>query len=60
MRHDWVFEVLKDLIAYAAKNDLPALAARVQATLAVAEVEIAAAQDAPPDRLATQQPGRAH
>ena len=47
MRHDWVFDVLKDLRRYAEKNDLPALAARVEAALAVAEVEIAAQDDAP-------------
>ncbi|MBP9183391.1 MAG: hypothetical protein KBF78_09685 [Fuscovulum sp.] len=47
MRHDWVFDVLNDLMAYARRNDLPALAARVEETLAVAAVEIAAARDAP-------------
>lgn len=26
MRHDWVLDVLDDLIAYAGRNDLPALA----------------------------------
>ncbi|MBK6468270.1 MAG: hypothetical protein IPL38_06495 [Rhodobacter sp.] len=44
MRHDWVFDVLKDLLTYAQRNDLPALAARVQDALAVAEAEIAAGE----------------
>jgi hypothetical protein len=39
-RHDWVLDVLRDLLSYAQQNDLPALAARVEATLAVAEAEI--------------------
>lgn len=43
MRHDWVFEVLRDMKSYALENDLPALAARVDEALAVAEAEIAAA-----------------
>ena len=45
MRHDWVFDILKDLRAYAERNGLPALAARVEAALAVAEVEIADQSD---------------
>jgi hypothetical protein len=44
-RHDWVFDVLRDLLAYAQQNDLPALAARVEATIAVAEVEIDAERE---------------
>ena len=40
MRHDWVFDVLKDLLTYAQRNDLPALAARVQDALAVAGAEL--------------------
>lgn len=40
MRHDWIFDVLADLRAYAHDNDLPALAAQVTAALRVAEVEI--------------------
>jgi hypothetical protein len=40
MRHDWIFDVLADLRAYAHENDLPALAAQVTATLRVADVEI--------------------
>jgi ABC-type transport system involved in cytochrome bd biosynthesis fused ATPase/permease subunit len=42
MGHDWIFEVLKDLRSYALSNDLPALAAKAEDALRVAEVEIAA------------------
>ena len=40
MRHDWVFDVLRDLLLYARHNELPALAACVEEALAVAETEI--------------------
>jgi predicted transcriptional regulator len=61
MRHDWVFDVLKDLRRYAEKNGLPALAARVDAALAVAEVEIAAQDDSPALHAETaRRPGRPH
>jgi len=42
MRHDWIFDVLSDLKAYAIRNDLPALAAKVDEAIAVAKVEIEA------------------
>ncbi|MDP4034092.1 MAG: hypothetical protein Q8P60_14800 [Pseudorhodobacter sp.] len=42
MRHDWVFDVLKDLRSYALKNGLPLLAVQVEDTLRVARAEIAA------------------
>jgi hypothetical protein len=42
MGHDWIFDVLKDLRTYALTNDLPALAAKAEDALRVAEVEIAA------------------
>ncbi|MEZ5797953.1 MAG: hypothetical protein R3D63_11015 [Paracoccaceae bacterium] len=45
MRHDWVFDVLKDLLSYARLHDLPALAAQVEMSLAVAQAEIAAERD---------------
>ncbi|MCB6178497.1 hypothetical protein LHP98_10175 [Rhodobacter sp. Har01] len=48
MRHDWVFDVLRDLMAYAQKNDLPALAVRVEEALAVAEAEVAGLRDGQP------------
>lgn len=41
-RHDWVFEVLSDLKDYAERNGLPALATKVDETVAVARAEIAA------------------
>ncbi len=44
-RHDWVFDVLRDLLSYAQQNDLPALAARVEVAIAVAEAEIAAERE---------------
>jgi hypothetical protein len=40
MRHDWIFDVLADLRAYADQNNLPALAEQVAAALRVAELEI--------------------
>ena len=36
---DWVFDVLRDMLTYAQPSDLPALAARRAATIAVAEVD---------------------
>lgn len=42
MGQDWIFEVLADLRGFAERNDLPALAAQLQKTIAVAEAEIAA------------------
>ncbi len=36
MRHDWIFDVLADLHAYALANDLPDLALKVAETLAEA------------------------
>jgi hypothetical protein len=41
MGHDWIFDVLRDLRAYALTNDLPALAAKAEEALRVAEVEVA-------------------
>ncbi|MCU0902531.1 MAG: hypothetical protein MUE83_01475 [Tabrizicola sp.] len=50
MRHDWVFDVLSDLLAYATENGLPGLAARVTEAMDEARREIAAqeALDEPP------------
>lgn len=45
MRHDWIFEVLTDLHAYAEKNGLPAIAASAAEALVVARNEIAALDD---------------
>jgi hypothetical protein len=51
MRHDWVFDVLSDLLAYALQNELPRLAARVTEAIAEARQEIALveAPDEPPE-----------
>jgi hypothetical protein len=50
MRHDWIFDVLSDLLAYATRNDLPGIAARVSETLEEARRELAAGdgRDEPP------------
>ena len=45
MRHDWIFDVLTDLHAYACRNDLPGLARKVEAALDEARQEIAANRD---------------
>lgn len=42
MGHDWVFDVLEDLISYARANGLHALAAKAEETLKVATAEIRA------------------
>jgi hypothetical protein len=47
MRHDWVFDVLSDLLAYATRNDLPRLAAKVSETIEVARDEIEAPDEEP-------------
>jgi hypothetical protein len=62
MCHDWILDVLSDLKAYAIKNDLPALAAKVEETLAVTKAEIAAQVDQPTGSVKqTATPsGRAH
>ena len=30
MRHEWIYDVLSDLHAYASRNDLPALARKIE------------------------------
>ncbi len=42
MRHDWIFNVLRDLRSYAEKNNLPAIAVAAERALDVAHAEIAA------------------
>lgn len=42
MRHDWIFDVLRDLRAYAQSNGLPAVAQKADEALHVARAEIAA------------------
>lgn len=56
MRHDWIYDVLSDLKAYATANRLPALAAKAEEALVVARAEIAAA-DPDPDQCATDGQG---
>lgn len=55
MHHDWIFDVLRDLRAYAASNGLPGLAAKAEEALRVAEAELAlrrtAAGGVPPGGL---------
>lgn len=41
MRHEWIFEVLRDMKAYALANGLPALALKAEEALRVARAEIA-------------------
>jgi hypothetical protein len=40
MRHDWIFDVLKDLRSYAQSNGLPAL--KADEAMRVAQAEVAA------------------
>ncbi len=54
MGHDWVFDVLRDLKAYAEANGLLALAAKAEEALRVAEVEISALETAPPPKAGKQ------
>jgi hypothetical protein len=42
MQYDWIFDVLRDLRAYALANGLPALAAKADEALITARAEIAA------------------
>ncbi len=42
MSHDWIFEMLRDLRAYALANGLPATAAKTEEALRIAEAEVAA------------------
>jgi hypothetical protein len=50
MRHEWVFDVLSDLLVYATQNELPRLAARVADAIDEARLEIGGATgpDEPP------------
>ena len=61
MRHDWVFDVLSDLHAYACQNDLPRLAEKVELALLEATAEIAGALDTgPPPALTFRARRRVH
>lgn len=45
IRHDWIFDVLSDLKAYALANGLPVIAAKADEALAVARAEVARAEE---------------
>ncbi|MBL9062245.1 hypothetical protein [Tabrizicola sp.] len=47
MRHEWVFDVLSDLLTYATQNGLPRLAAKVSETIDVARSETVAGDGGP-------------
>lgn len=57
MGHDWIFEVLSDVKAYADRHGLVALAAKAEEALAVARAEIAAEQG-DDGETGTDRPGR--
>lgn len=44
MSHDWIFDVLNDLLSYSHRNGLTGLAHRVEHALDAARVDIAAAR----------------
>jgi hypothetical protein len=58
MRHEWVFDVLSDLLTYATRNDLPRLAARVSAAIEEARSEICEHGDPPDEPQAPPTSGR--
>jgi hypothetical protein len=55
MGHDWIYDVLKDLISYARANGLPAVAARTEELLEIARAEVAAL-----DQMAAPKGGTQH
>lgn len=58
MRHDWVFDVLSDLLTYATQNGLPRLAAKVSETIDEARSEIDAAGEGPEEPPQSPPPKR--
>jgi len=46
MRHDWIFDVLSDLKAYAVANGMTALARKADETMAIAREEVGRANPA--------------
>lgn len=48
MRHDWIFDVLRDLRSYAQTNGLPALALKADEAMRVARAEVAACRTPDP------------
>jgi hypothetical protein len=57
MRHEWVFDVLSDLLAYATRNGLPRLDAKVSETIDEARREIDALGEGPQEPPQTAPPG---
>jgi hypothetical protein len=47
MRHNWIFDVLSDLHAYASRNDLPGVARKVEEAIHEMRLEAGEAEDAP-------------
>ena len=47
MRHEWIFDVLEDLRSYAVLNGLDETAAKAEATLRAARVELREAEPLP-------------
>ena len=47
MRHDWIFDVLSDLHAYATRNDLPGVALKVEETFHEMRREVGEAESPP-------------
>ncbi len=61
MRHDWIFDVLRDLKTYAQSNGLPGLAQKADEALRMARAEIAVNPLPDADSEApVPSPGRAH
>lgn len=58
MRHDWVFDVLSDLHAYATRNELSGLAAKVAEALEVARRELGAVDGGPDEPPQSPPSGR--
>lgn len=61
MRHDWIFDVLRDLKTYAQSNGLPGLAQKADEALRMARAETAV--NPPPEAEVegpATAPGRAH
>jgi hypothetical protein len=57
MGHDWLFEVLADMKAYAERHGMSALAAKIAETEEVARADVAAS-DREPDGSVPQKPFR--
>ena len=49
MRHDWIFETLRDLKAYASINAMPRLVQKVEEALDVARAEVQATEPRGPE-----------